>query len=248
MTSDQGHSGVAMEVKIFCGYMLLCGSLFLVKPQMPAGGIFPKLEGEGFGIACFYVQVVGFQMMQALLAQCPGPRGIQMAMMAMIGGMAFHIFSLSVIPSPQLMVGVVLVFVTTIISGKTNMDKHDSKLSQYAFIVWNVVQGVVFITTRNSGTGTPLITDSYPDVASIEGALAATNVLCEVSAMMSLVLVFLQCPGALGRAMAMTATVALTGYHYSQDIMPPPPVVVLATVSAVASWMAYAAKKKAKSS
>jgi hypothetical protein len=116
------------------------------------------------------------------------------------------------------------------------------------FIAWNLIQGAVFIVTRNSGTGTPAISDTYPDIANVEGALDATNVWCEVIATMSLVLVLLQCPGALGRAMAMTVTVALTGYHYSQGIMPPPPVVVLATVSAVASWMAFAAKKKAKSS
>ena len=39
---------------------------------------------------------------------------------------------------------------------------------------------------------------------------------------MSLMLVVLNCPGPLGRAMGMTLNVAVAYYHYSQNIMPPP--------------------------
>jgi hypothetical protein len=113
-----------MEVKIFCGYMLLCGSLFVIAPQLPVEGTFPSLEGAGKDIAKVYAQVVGFQMLQGLLVQCPGPRGIQMAMLAIIGGMAYHIFTLNVIPPLPVMVGVTIVFITTTASTK-------GKLSQY---------------------------------------------------------------------------------------------------------------------
>ena len=64
-------------------------------------------------------------------------------------------------------------------------------------------------------------------------------VWCEVIAMESLMNALLQCPGALGRAMAFTANVAMMAKHIIVDsLYPPPPVMLLGGVVFVLSWHA----------
>lgn len=64
--------------------------------------------------------------------------------------------------------------------------------------------------------------------------------------MMSVMLILIQCPGALGRAMALTVNCALLAYHYfgPKALVPPLPVVVMATISCASCWIAFAGKKK----
>ena len=167
-----------------------------------------------------------------------------MAMFAIIGGMCYHIFVIGVYPPVPVMVGCGVVLASSYWSGLTSKDKHESSLSRSCFVLWNLIQAFTFYQTRNSGTGEPAITDSYPDIAKIPGALEVTNVWCEVIATVSLMLVLLQCPGPLGRAMAMTCNVGLAYYHYTNGIMPPPPVVLLSSASCMLSWYTYFTKSE----
>ena len=239
MTSATSHSGLSLEQNLFNFYTLVCGAVFIFAPGVPVGGTWPDLAGEALDIAKVYAQVVGFLMWQAAAVQCPGPRGLQMAMFAIIGGMCYHIFTLGVYPPVPVMVGCGVVLASTFWSGMTSKDKHESSLSRSCFMLWNTIQAFTFYQTSKSGTGTPAITDSYPNIAQIPGALEATDVWCEVIATMSLILVLLQCPGPLGRAMAMTANLCLAYYHFSNGIMPPLPVVLLSGLSGVLSWFSY---------
>jgi hypothetical protein len=248
MTSATAHSGLGLEQNLFNFYTLVCGGIFIFAPGVPVAGTWPDLSGEALDIAKVYAQVVGFLMWQALSTQCPGPRGLQMAMFAIIGGMCYHIFALGIYPPTPVMVGCGIVLASTFWSGMTSKDKHESSLSRSCFMLWNLIQAFTFYQTRQSGTGTPAISDSYPNIVQIPGALEATDVWCEVIATMSLMLVLLQCPGPLGRAMAMTANVGLAYYHFSKGIMPPPPVVLLSGSSCMLSWYTYftvSAKSKA---
>ena len=71
--------------KAFCGYMLLCGSIFVFAPQMPTTDTFGSLEKspDAFGVSCIYAQVVGCLMFMMLFQQCPGPRGLLLAIAAL---------------------------------------------------------------------------------------------------------------------------------------------------------------------
>eukprot|EP01046_Picozoa_sp_COSAG06_P020929 COSAG06_NODE_1553_length_9121_cov_5.225781_1_plen_104_part_00 len=74
-----------------------------------------------------------------------------------------------------------------------------------------------------------MLTGSYPD---IEGdSLTVGLVWVEVMAGLALMSAMTQCPGALGRAMACSVNLALMGYH-----QPPPPVMVLGTVTALLQY------------
>lgn len=246
MTGAKGHSGLGIEQNLFNFYMGLCGAIFCFAPGVPVSGTWPDLGGKAYDISCVYAQVVGFLMIQALMLQCPGPRGHIMSMVAIIAGMCYHIFGVGVYPPPPVMVGVAVVTLSAIWSGRTSMEKHESSLGRSCFMLWNLIQAFTFYQTRKSGTGEPAITDSYPDIASIPGALESTNVWCEVIATMSLMLVVLNCPGPLGRAMGMTLNVAVAYYHYSQNIMPPPPVIALSGSCFVLSWYTYFTKSQSK--
>lgn len=246
MTNAKGHSGLSIEQNLFNFYMGVCGAIFVFAPGVPVSGTWPDLEGKGYDISCVYAQVVGFLFIQALMVQCPGPRGLQMSMLAIIAGMCYHIFGVGVYPPLPVMVGVAVVTLSTFWSGLTSMDSHASSLGRSCFMLWNLIQAFTFYQTRTSGKGEPAVTDSYPDVAEIPGALEATNVWCEVIATMSLILVVLMCPGPLGRAQAMTLNIAIAYYHYSQNIMPPPPVIVLSGCCFVLSWYTYFTKPGSK--
>jgi hypothetical protein len=239
MTGSNAHSKLSWEQSLFNFYTGICGAIFIVKPGIPVSGLFPDLKGEGYDISCVYAQVVGFLFIQALMVQCPGPRGLQMAMFAIIAGMMYHVFGVGVTPPVPVMVGVFIVTVSTLYSGMTNKDRHESSLSQNCFIVWNVIQGATFYMTAKSGTGEPGITDSYPNIANVPGALEVCLVWSEVIATLSFILVLLQCPGPLGRAMGMALNVSLAYYHYSKGIMPPPPVVVLSASCCLFSFYTY---------
>jgi hypothetical protein len=244
MTGSNAHSKLSGEQMLFNIYVMIAGTVFLVAPGVPVSGSFPDLKGEGYDIACIYAQVVGFVFIQALMLQCPGPRGIQMAMFVMIGGMIYHIAGKGVTPPVPVMVGVAVVTVSTFYSGMTNKDKHESSLSLNCFIVWNIIQGGTFYMTAKSGTGEPGITDSYPNVANVPGALEACLVWSEVIAAMSFILVLLQCPGPLGRAMGMALNLSIAYYHYTQGIMPPPPVVAMSATCCLFSFYTYLTQGK----
>jgi hypothetical protein len=179
MTAATDHTSLGLEKNIFSAYCGLLALIFIFKPTIPLAGTFPALEAgsKAYDITHLFCQVVGFLMAQIMLVQCPGPRGLQMAMIAMMAGMAYHIHVLGVVPPIPVMSGVAIVLGSTFFSGLASKDKHDSKVSQVLFILWNLVQGAIFVATRKSGTGTPGISDTYPDIdLKLAGALATTNV------------------------------------------------------------------------
>ena len=179
MTAATDHTSLGLEKNIFNAYCGLCALIFIFKPSIPLAGTFPALEAgsTAYDITHLFCQVVGFLLAQMMLVQCPGPRGLQMAMIAMMAGMAYHIHVVGVVPPIPVMSGVAIVLGSTFFSGLASKDKHDSKVSQVLFILWNLVQGAIFVATRKSGTGQPGISDTYPDIdLKLTGALAATNV------------------------------------------------------------------------
>ena len=117
MTGSHSATKMSLEMKVFCFYVLCCGSIFVFAPQMPVEGTWPDLTGASKDTAMIYAQVVGFLFYQLLLVQCPGPRGLQMAMLAMMGGMIYHITVQKVTPPVPVMCGVALVMATTFYSG-----------------------------------------------------------------------------------------------------------------------------------
>jgi hypothetical protein len=238
------HTSLPKEQLLFNVYTGLCGAVFIFAPHVAVKGSFPDLQNEGFDIACIYAQVVGFQFIQMMMVQCPGPRGLQMSMFAMVAGMMYHILAKGVTPPPPVMGGVAIVLATPFYTGMTNKDKHDSALSQNMFMIWNIVQGGVFYMTSKSTDGAPGLTDSFPDIANVPGALDACLVWCEVISALSFILVLLQCPGPLGRGMGMAVNLAIAYYHYSKGIMPPPPVVALSALCCLFSFYTYFTQKK----
>ena len=238
------HSSLPKEQLLFNAYTGLCGAVFIAAPHVAVKGSFPELQGEGFDIACIYAQVVGFQFIQMMMVQCPGPRGLQMSMFTMVGGMLYHIFAKGVTPPPPVMGGVAIVLASTFYSGASNKDKHDSALSKNMFMIWNIIQGGVFYMTSKSTDGAPGLTDSYPDIANVPGALDACLVWCEVISALSFILVLLQCPGPLGRGMGMAVNLSIAYYHYAKGIMPPPPVVALSALCCLFSFYTYFTQKK----
>jgi hypothetical protein len=236
---------MTLESNFFALQSAALGCLMIVAPQIPVEGTFSYLSSSGTtdgvsgrDVAMVYVQVIGFLYLQMTVLQCPGPRGLLMACLAIIAGMLYHIFVKNVMPPVPVMVGVGVVLVSSLYSGRIDMGKHTSKLSINVFMAWNCIQALVFFLTARSGTGTPGVVESFPMIADIEGGLRATNVLCEVISTYSLCLIVLQCPGAMGRAMANILIFGLTAYHYSTGISPPVPVVAANLISGALSCFA----------
>ena len=220
--------------KAFCGYMLLCGSIFVFAPQMPTADTFGSLEKspEAFGVSCIYAQVVGCLMFMMLFQQCPGPRGLLLAIGALGAMMAKHIFVDGLVPPPPAMLFAGVTFCAAAVSGMEDMGEHKNRVGTYVFAGWQLIQMALFATQPEQ-----MLKDSYPDISG--EALTIGLVWCEVIAMESLMNALLQCPGALGRAMAFTANVAMMAKHIIVDsLYPPPPVMLLGGVVFVLSWHA----------
>ena len=86
---------------------------------MPTTDTFGSLEKspDAFGVSCIYAQVVGCLMFMMLFQQCPGPRGLLLAIGALGTMMAKHIFVDGLVPPPPAMLFAGVTFCAAAVSG-----------------------------------------------------------------------------------------------------------------------------------
>jgi hypothetical protein len=199
---------------------------------MPTADTFGDLAAPGTDahtISCIYAQVAGGFMLMMCLFQCPGPRGLVMGVVSLICLMFKHKYVDGSGPPPEGFAMAFAVLVACGYAGSVSMDAHESKVGTYAVTLWMLFYvGIMAVDPKG------MLTGSYPD---IEGdSLTVGLVWVEVMTGLALMSAMTQCPGALGRAMACSVNLALMGYHLSQGIQPPPPVMVLGTVTALLQY------------
>lgn len=216
----------------FAGYHFLCGCIFLFAPQMPTAdtmGDKTPVGSDAHAVSLIYAQVVGAFMMCVCVTQCPGPRGLIMAILCIMAVMAKHTFvdGLALPMPPKVMACVALA--CSLFAGQTSMGQHTSKAGIYFYVFWMCV--VAFMAGTDPVT---MLTDTYPKrwgVKDSGDSLEVGLIWCEVIALVALMNALAQCPGALGRSMAMCANCALMAYHLNKGITPPPVIMIGASVT-----------------
>jgi hypothetical protein len=199
---------------------------------MPTADTFPELAPPGSDahtISLVYAQGVGGFMLMICLFQCPGPRGLIMGVVSLIGMMFKHKYVDDSGPPPEGFAMAFAVLVACGYAGSVSMDAHVSKVGTYVVTLW------MFFYVFNMATDPKgMLTETYPDIAgdSLAVGLRWVEVLCGLALMTALT----QCPGALGRAMACTVNCGLMAYHLSQGITPPPPVMVMGSVATLLQY------------
>ena len=108
-----------------------------------------------------------------------------------------------------------------------------SNVGKWAFMAFNALNAFVFFTDAET-----VILESFPNLSTSSKGFIASSRCIEVIGTFCLAQVLSNCPGALGRAMGMTAFCALIYKHCTVDnIGPPPP--VLGAIIAVTALQYY---------
>ena len=227
-----------VSTNVFIGYTALTGLVFLGMPKAQTLDIWPSAEGDAAAmeVGTVYCEVIGAFSFMLCVNTCPGAMGYFLSAIAWCAVMTKHMLVNGLYPPPPVIaMGFGLLALTGYsVSAKSNLGK-------YAFLVVAALNAAVFFLDPK----TPIL-DTWPDLK--EGSLALTIGLrsMDVIGTHFLAMVLLGCPGALGRAMAMTSIAGLVAYHrVNFDLGPPLPVLVMIIGTFVAQWYAYLNGSKA---
>ena len=231
------------DTNVFMGYTALTGLVFAGMPKAQTLDVWPAAEGDAqaLEVGTVYCEVIGGLSLMLCVNCCPGPMGYFLSAITWCAIMTKHMLVNGLYPPPPVIaMGFGCLLLTAYsVSAKNNVGK-------WALLLASVVNAAVFFFDPK----TPVL-DTWPDLK--DGSLALNVGLRSMDVLGThfLALVLMACPGSLGRAMAMTAIVALVGYHRVNFEMGPPLPVLAGIMGTFATqWYAYATKptkSKAKS-
>eukprot|EP00949_MAST-11_sp_MAST-11-sp1_P000740 g740.t1 len=221
-----------ISTSAFIGYTGLAGLAFLVMPEMQTLDIWPAAKGDATAmeVGTIYCEVIGAFSLMLSVNTCPGAMGYFLSALCWCGVMTKHMFVNELTPPPPV---IAMGFGVLALTAYSALFK--SNIGRYAFLAVAALNAAIFFADPK----TPLL-DSWPNLT--EGSVAMTIGLrsMEVIGTHFTAFLLLGCPGALGRAMAMTSLIALISYHrVAHDIGPPVPVMLLMSISFILQWNAY---------
>lgn len=114
-----------------------------------------------------------------------------------------------------------------------------SDVGKWGFMAFNALNAFVFFTD-----GANVVAESFPTLGKNSQGMWVGTRCMEVAGTFCLAQVLSNCPGALGRAMGMTAFLGLIYKHRTVDnIGPPPPVLGAIVIVTVLQYYAYLTNK-----
>mmetsp|Transcript_4893 Transcript_4893/g.7795 ORF Transcript_4893/g.7795 Transcript_4893/m.7795 type:complete len:239 (-) Transcript_4893:236-952(-) len=225
-----------LSTNVFMGYTLLSGLAFLCMPGKQTLEVFPATQGDELAtlVGTVYCEVIGAFSLMLCVNCCPGPMGYLLSAVVWCGVMSKHMLVNGLFPPPPV---IAMGFGTLAICGYSVA--ANSKIGKWVFLLVQALNAFVFL----SDPKTPL-TDSFPDLK--DGSLAMTvGIRCmEVVGAQMISFVLMGCPGALGRAMAMSSVAVLVAYHRTLDLGPPLPVLVMLVFTFLVQWYGYFTEPK----